>query len=101
MELDEFFSNTSSQVLENALPSLSPTVVLVYETPNATTGVNFTQVEAEHETDAITVLLMNLTLIGCLLLAYYVRQHRIYYLPERYVLGTLCESLVALVLALK
>ena len=53
---------------------------------NATTVVDFTHVEVEHETDAITVLLMNMTLIGCLLLAYYVKQYRIYYLPERLVI---------------
>lgn len=84
MELDEFFSNASSIPVENAAPSVSPT--LVFAAPNAT-GVNFTQVEVEHEMDAITVLLMNLTLIGCLLLAYYVKQYRIYFLPERYVVS--------------
>jgi hypothetical protein len=88
MELDEFLSNTSS----SQYASLSPTV---YLNPNAT-GVNFTEVEEEHELDAITVLLMNLTLIGCLLLAYYVKQYRIYYLPERYVMSLvlLCEWLL-------
>jgi hypothetical protein len=88
MELDEFLSNTSSSQLEYAVPSLSPTAYLA---PNVT-GVNFTQVEEEHELDAITVLLMNLTLIGCLLLAYYVKQYRIYYLPERCVVSLVVLS---------
>lgn len=40
------------------------------------------QAEEEHTDDAYTVLLMNVTLIACLLAAYYVRRFRIYYLPE-------------------
>jgi hypothetical protein len=94
MELDEYFASTnSSSPVENAVPppSESPTV---YEAPNIT-GVNFTQVEEEHEIDAITVLLMNLTLIGCLLLAYYVKQYKIYYLPERYCRFAGCVELMA------
>ena len=38
--------------------------------------------EEEHANDAMTALLINVTLIGCLLLAYYVKRFRIYYLPE-------------------
>lgn len=61
------------------------------ETPNPTsepTLVNETQTtalqiaEEEHEYDAVTAVLINLTLIGCLLLAYYVKRFRIYSLPE-------------------
>jgi hypothetical protein len=40
-------------------------------------------VEEEHNSDAYTSLLLNVTLIGCLLLAYYVKANRIYALPER------------------
>lgn len=80
MEKDEFDNVTASHVnFATSLPTAAPTV---YVDPNATV-VDITEVEEEHETDAITVLLMNLTIIGCLLLAYYVKQHRIYYLPER------------------
>lgn len=39
--------------------------------------------EEEHNSDAYTSLLLNVTLIGCLLLAYYVKANRIYALPER------------------
>lgn len=65
--------------LGSVFPSLSPTIFM--DDPNATM-VDIAQVEEKHESDAITVLFMNLTLIGCLLLAYYVKQYRIYYLPE-------------------
>jgi hypothetical protein len=41
--------------------------------------------EEEHNFDAVTVLTLNVTIIGCLLLAYYVKAYRVYYLPERYV----------------
>lgn len=40
-------------------------------------------VEEKHNFDAYTSLLLNVTLIGCLLLAYYVKANRIYALPER------------------
>lgn len=82
MEKEDFLTTNASYV-EHASPP--PTQApSVYIDPNATV-VDFAEVENEHEMDAITVLLMNVTLIGCLLLAYYVRQHKIYHLPERYV----------------
>ena len=40
------------------------------------------QAEEEHTYDAVTALMLNVTLIACLLAAYYVRRFRIYYLPE-------------------
>lgn len=40
-------------------------------------------VEEKHNFDAYTSLLLNITLIGCLMLAYYVKANRIYALPER------------------
>ena len=39
--------------------------------------------EEKHNFDAYTSLLLNVTIIGCLLLAYYVKANRIYSLPER------------------
>ena len=52
-------------------------------------GGNFTNTtdalvvaEEEHAHDAITTLYLNVTIIGCLLLAYYVKKFRVYYLPE-------------------
>jgi hypothetical protein len=38
--------------------------------------------EVEHERDAWTSLWLIFTLIGCLLLAYYVKKFRIYWFPE-------------------
>jgi hypothetical protein len=38
--------------------------------------------EEEHEFDAVSALLINVTLIGCLLLSYYVKKFRLYALPE-------------------
>jgi hypothetical protein len=38
--------------------------------------------ELEHVSDALTTLTLNITLILCLLLAYYVKRFRIYFLPE-------------------
>jgi len=51
---------------------------------NATDFGNSTLVaaEEEHAHDAITTLYLNVTIIGCLLLAYYVKRHKIYHLPE-------------------
>jgi hypothetical protein len=39
--------------------------------------------EEEHQFDAISALALTVTIIGCLLLAYFVKQRRMYYLPER------------------
>jgi hypothetical protein len=79
MEKDEF-ANTTSITVSPITPSLAPTVAP--HTANGT-GSDFQEVEEVHETDAITVLLMNATIIGCLLLAYYVKKNRVYFLPER------------------
>lgn len=38
-----------------------------------------------HSEDAWAAVFLNITLIVCALLAYYVKINRIYYLPERYV----------------
>ena len=88
MEKEEFLTTNASYVeYASPAPTQPPTA---YIDPNATV-VDFAEVENEHEMDAITVLLMNVTLIGCLLLAYYVRQHKIYHLPERCVAARLCR----------
>ena len=55
-------------------------------TTNTTTVSNSTAVlveaEIEHEYDAVTTLFLNLCLICCLMLAYYVKKFRIYSFPE-------------------
>lgn len=43
---------------------------------------DFDAPEEEHDTDAYSTTILTLTLICCLLLAYYVKQHRLYFLPE-------------------
>lgn len=63
-----------------------------WATPNpsaAPTKLNITEsikeaelAEEEHEFDAISALALNLVIIGCLLLAYFVKKFRIYSLPE-------------------
>ena len=40
------------------------------------------QADKEHAYDAVTTLLLNVTLIICLLAAYYVKRFRLYHLPE-------------------
>jgi hypothetical protein len=64
-----------------ASPSLAPTARDV----NATTAQHnhvLESAEEEHSSDAVTTLLVLVALIACLLAAYRVRRHRIYYLPE-------------------
>jgi hypothetical protein len=59
-----------------------------YVDPQNTTAVEVAaaealeKVEEEHEFDALTSLLINVTIIGCLLISYTVKKFRIYYLPE-------------------
>ncbi len=40
-------------------------------------------IEEQHESDAYAVVFLNLVLISCILLAYYIKINRIYYMPER------------------
>jgi sodium/hydrogen exchanger 8 len=66
------------------MSSLSPFYRLL-EVLNVTVDNSTAALEAaeeEHTHDARTTLLLNVTIIGCLLLAYYVKKFRIYYLPE-------------------
>jgi Na+/glutamate symporter len=59
-------------------PSLPPTAYV-----NVTDGfIEAELAEEEHEFDAISSLVLNVTIIFCLLLAYFVKKYRFYYLPE-------------------
>ena len=52
-------------------------------TVNVTASLeNYDEPEAEHNEDAYTSLSLILTVIACILLAYYVKNNQIYYLPE-------------------
>lgn len=44
--------------------------------------LEFEKAEEEHNVDAKSSLTLNIVLIACLLLAYYVKKFKIYYLPE-------------------
>ncbi len=46
--------------------------------------------ELIHESDAYAAVFLNITLIGCVMLAYYIKKNRIYYVPERYVYIYFC-----------
>ena len=61
-------------------------------TKNTTLMEDFDAPEVTHESDAYETLLLNVTLIGCLLLAYYVKFYRIYYLPES--AGTILAGMI-------
>jgi len=63
-------SNDFSEVPleETSTPTLPPTII------NA---------EELHEEDAYAAVFLNVVLIICVLLAYCIKQNKIYYLPER------------------
>lgn len=81
------------RVLEQALPSDEITYNVSSADYNETKVIaEIKAPEEEHEFDAYTALLINVTIIGCILLAYYVKAHRIYFLPES--AGTLLVGMV-------
>jgi len=49
---------------------------------SAPTDINISDSVEIHSNDAYTALLLNVTLIVCILLGYYIKVNRIYYLPE-------------------
>lgn len=70
--LAEESSSTVDTLMANGLNS----------TDNSTVLKNFNAPEEKHDFDAYSSTILNVTLIACLLLAYYVKQYRLYYLPE-------------------
>ena len=56
--------------------------LVVNSTDNTTALENFDAPEETHDFDAYSSTILMVTLIACLLLAYYVKQYRLYYLPE-------------------
>lgn len=62
--------------METEIPTNEPTIF----DETRTTALEIA--EEEHEYDAVTAVLINVTLISCLLLAYYVKRFRIHSLPE-------------------
>lgn len=68
----EMFDNVS---IANSTTSFAPSAAPSLETPPD-------DAEEIHEEDAYTALTLNVTLIICILLAYYVKANRIYHVPE-------------------
>mmetsp|Transcript_12854 Transcript_12854/g.19951 ORF Transcript_12854/g.19951 Transcript_12854/m.19951 type:complete len:599 (+) Transcript_12854:125-1921(+) len=66
--------------IDSHSPSISPQNYT--ESPTLVDAVPFEDAEEEHIFDAFAAVYLTITLIGCLLFAYYVKQYRIYYLPE-------------------
>jgi len=73
-------SATPFELLDNATIANATTK----DEPSAAPTLEIPPDDAEeiHEEDAYTALIINVTLIICVLLAYYVKSNRIYYLPE-------------------
>lgn len=71
---------------ENVLSEVDDGNATAAPNGNNTTLSNSTAVlieaEEEHEYDAVTTLFLNLCLICCLMLAYYVKKWRMYSFPE-------------------
>lgn len=63
--------------LDTGTPTPAPTILNITESIKEAE-----KAEEEHEFDAISALALNLVIIGCLLLAYFVKRFRIYSLPE-------------------
>jgi sodium/hydrogen exchanger 8 len=80
----------SSSPQQDASSALPPRHLLTINTNSSSSSsplptnatISFEQAEELHEYDALTTLLLNITITTCLLLAYYVKKFRIYYLPE-------------------
>ena len=53
-------------------------------TPSLTERPSVVDAEVVHDQDADAAFFLNMTLIVCVLLAFYVKKNRMYYLPERY-----------------
>jgi len=68
---------TEAAMVSSSRPTAPPTVLNITESIKEAE-----KAEEEHEFDAISALLLNLVIIGCLLLAYFVKKFRIYSLPE-------------------
>jgi Na+/glutamate symporter len=70
-------------LLASLSPTLSATSSLATNDNATTTPASaLAQADKEHAYDAVTTLLLNVTLIACLLAAYYVKRFQLYHLPE-------------------
>ena len=76
--MSEQESSTSFPTYSSSL-SLIPTIS--FAPTSSPSGAK--TAEEEHSFDAYTALLLNAILIVCVLLSYYIKANKIYYLPER------------------
>ena len=91
-DIDKQMESTSPETKDNLHVGPSPATAAVAVAASlakatnvptlAPTVVNFDEAEEEHSSDAYTALALNATLIVCVMMAYYVKKHKIYYLPE-------------------
>jgi solute carrier family 9 (sodium/hydrogen exchanger), member 8 len=80
----------------------APRTVVVSETTTPTFTPTVVSAELVHEYDALAALSMNVILIICLLAAYYVKQYRLYHLPESSIsltVGVIVGGIVRIVYA--
>mmetsp|Transcript_18460 Transcript_18460/g.27891 ORF Transcript_18460/g.27891 Transcript_18460/m.27891 type:complete len:602 (-) Transcript_18460:106-1911(-) len=69
---------TSPTSLPSSLPSSEPSAPTSLPTWEPT----LMDAEEQHETDAYQVVFLNIILIICVLLAYFIKQYKLYFLPE-------------------
>jgi hypothetical protein len=74
-------SNSSITIIEDT--TTNETIPLVFAPPTLSPTVeNIDAAEEAHQFDADAALLLNITLICCTMLAYYVKKNKYYFLPE-------------------
>lgn len=71
-------TSTNDTLVNDA--TIAPTTIV--DNDNNTSTAALEHAEEEHEYDAVTTLFLNLCLICCLMLSYYVKKFRIYSFPE-------------------
>eukprot|EP00546_Thalassionema_frauenfeldii_P017724 CAMPEP_0178901574 /NCGR_PEP_ID=MMETSP0786-20121207/4106_1 /TAXON_ID=186022 /ORGANISM="Thalassionema frauenfeldii, Strain CCMP 1798" /LENGTH=589 /DNA_ID=CAMNT_0020572707 /DNA_START=145 /DNA_END=1915 /DNA_ORIENTATION=- len=76
--LAAFIKPTSPTSLPSSLPSSEPSAPTSLPTWEPT----LMDAEEQHETDAYQVVFLNIILIICVLLAYFIKQYKLYFLPE-------------------
>jgi hypothetical protein len=92
-QIERWITEAETVVLKNT------TLNTINVTANETL-VDFDLPEEEHDTDAYSTTILNVTIIACLLLAYYVKQYRLYFLPESagaLIIGCLVGAIARLV----
>ena len=92
-QIERWITEAETVVLKNA------TLNTINVTANETL-VDFDLPEEEHDTDAYSTTILNVTIIACLLLAYCVKQYRLYFLPESagaLIIGCLVGAIARLV----